>query len=386
METVSIERCDSYNEEEVYNAVERLVDHLGGWKAFIKPGKKVAVKPNLLMVKKPEDAATTHPSVVKAVVSQIQKAGGIVTIAESPGGPYNLTMLKYVYKITGIEKVADETGAILNFDLRVESRERNDNKYIRQLEVIKPLADADIIINLPKLKTHTMMVYTGAVKNMFGSIAGTAKTDYHLRMPDYNKFADSIIDIYLSSKPTLNLMDGIIGMEGYGPSSGNPRHIGILLASADGFALDAIAVKAIQLPCNKVPILCKAKERGLLVEDIRITGETIENVLVSDFNVPALNQTEQFNERKLFSQAKRFLRPRPIIQRNLCVQCGNCARNCPPKVISIEKGKVPLIDYNNCIRCFCCHELCGYKAIIIHRSMLSKIIMNRKMAGDGRQP
>ncbi|MBP7177382.1 MAG: DUF362 domain-containing protein [Thermoclostridium sp.] len=383
MQIVSLERCDSYNEEAVYAAVEKLIDSLGGWKSFIRPGKKVALKPNLLTFKKPEEAATSHPSVVKAVISQIQKAGGIVSIVESPGGPYSTTILKHVYKTTGMEKIADQTGAILNYDLRVTKINTDQSKYIKQLEVLKPLTDADIVINLPKLKTHTMMTFTGAVKNMFGAIAGTAKADMHLRMADYMKFADCLIDIFLSVKPTLNIMDAIDGMEGYGPTNGSPRHIGVLLASTDGFSLDATALKMIGLPVKKVPVMFNASERKLLDEEIKIAGEPIENLIINDYNIPLLNEHERAEkyDRGMMKHLKKRLRPKPEIQNSLCVECGTCIENCPPGVIIIGKDGKPDIDYKNCIRCFCCQELCTHNAITIHRGMLSKMIMHKSMAG-----
>lgn len=389
MQTVSIERCDDYSGQNVEKAIEKLIDQLGGWKKYIKPGKRVVIKPNLLMFKKPEEAATTHPSVVKAVIRQVNRAGGVVTIAESPGGPYNQAMLKYVYKTTGIEQVADETGAILNFDLRVETKDHSQAKYIKQPEVLKPLFDSDIIINLPKLKTHAMMSFTGAIKNMFGAVAGTAKADLHLRMPDYDKFADSLIDIYLSVKPTLNIMDAIDAMEGCGPTNGTPRHLGILLASADGFALDATAVKVIQLPEERVPILQQAGKRGLFDGDIRILGEKIEDIMVKDFDLPIFHSRERYyNDRGFFRFGNRWFRPRPVINEYLCVRCGNCMKNCPPKVIVIERGREPFIDYKKCIRCFCCHELCPHKAVSIHRNILSKFIMDKRFSGmkhDGQK-
>ncbi len=384
MKIVSLERCSSYDEEAVYAAVDKLVEGIGGWKSIVSPGKKVAVKPNLLMFKKPEEAATTHPSVVKAVIRQIQKAGGIAEIVESPGGPYNAAMLKRVYKSTGIEKIADETGAVLNYDLRVSKIVNEQAKYIKQLEILKPLADADIIINLPKLKTHTMMTYSGAVKNMFGAIAGTAKADMHLRMPDYLKFADCLIDIFLGVKPTLNIMDAIEGMEGYGPTNGSPRKLGVLLASQDGFALDAAALKIISLPADKVPVMRNAKERKLLDEEIGFVGEPIENVMVSDYNIPLLNESERIDKfnRGAMKHIKNWIRPRPEVQNSLCVVCGNCVKNCPPKVITIGKSGKPAIDYRNCIRCFCCHELCPHNAITVRRSLLSKLMMNKNIAGQ----
>lgn len=383
MQYVSIAKCSDYNEENVYKAVEDIVNKLGGWKKYIKPGNTVVVKPNLLMPKKPDEAATTHPAVVKAVVSQVQKAGGIVTIAESPGGPYGYTYLKHVYKVTGIERVADETGAILNYDLRVQGKNHPQAKYIKQLEVIRPIAEADIIINLPKLKTHTMMAYSGAVKNMFGAVAGTTKADFHLRMPDYMDFADCLIDIFLSVKPTLNIMDAVYGMEGYGPSAGKPRKIGILLASTNGFALDCAALNVIGLPFEKVPIIKQANKREFIREDYCVWGCDIKDITINDYAIPVLNDTERCNafDRGFLKLAKRWLRPKPVIDQNTCVRCGNCARNCPPKVINIEKGKSPYIDYRKCIRCFCCHELCSYKAITIHRNIISKLMTDKRLAG-----
>lgn len=386
MQIVSIERCENYDEEKVYNAIEKSINNLGGWRKFIKPGKVVAIKPNLVMHKKPEKAATTHPTVLKAIISQVQNVGGLVVIAESPGGPYNQTMLKHVYKMTGVEKVADETGAILNYDLRSEIINRPQGKYLKQFEIIKPLVDTDIIINIPKLKTHGSMTYTGAVKNMFGAIAGTSKTDLHMRMPDYYKFADSIIDIFLGTKPTLNIMDAIIGMEGYGPTSGEPKHIGLLLASDNGFSLDAIAAKIIQIPSDYVPVFVQAKKRGLISEDISIIGEQLEDVTVKDFKIPEHSADEHYSalHKGYMKSFRRLLRPRPVIQKNLCKKCGECEKNCPPKVIKTNKDNEPIIDYKDCIRCFCCQELCNHNAIKIHRNILSRMLIHKKATGHKR--
>jgi len=384
MDTVSIERCSNYEYDNVYNCVEKLVDNLGGWKAFIKPGDSVAVKPNLLRYKKPDEAATTHPAVVKAVISQVQKAGGNVIIAESPGGPYSRAMLRYVYRATGIEKVADETGAVLNYDLRVTKINSPDSKYVKSLEIIKPLADADIIINIPKLKTHAMMVYTGAVKNMFGAIAGTAKADLHLRMPDYNDFADSLIDIYLGAKPAISIMDAVEGMEGYGPSAGTPKHIGLLLASSSGFALDIAAVKIIKLSPENVPVLRNAKKRCLVDDNnIRIVGEEIESVVCDDFSIPALYGAKRQNiiKRSLLNLIKKQSRPKPVISAEKCVRCGNCVKICPAAALVHENQSIPSIDYKKCIRCFCCHELCDYKAVDIRRGFVSRVMADRRLSG-----
>jgi len=384
MDTVSIERCNNYEYENIYNCVERLVGSLGGWKAFIKPGDMVAVKPNLLMYKKPEEAATTHPAVVKAVISQVQKAGGNVVIAESPGGPYSRTMLRYVYRATGIEKVADETGAVLNYDLRVTKINRPDSKYVKSLEILKPLADADVIVNIPKLKTHASMIYTGAVKNMFGAVAGTAKTDLHFRMPDYNDLADGLIDIYLSAKPAISIMDAVEGMEGYGPSAGTPKHVGLLLASRNGFALDIAAAKIIKLPPEKVPVLKNAEKRGLAdFNSINIIGENIESVIINDFNIPYLYGVKRQGiiKRSFLKLIKKQSKPKPVISAEKCMRCGNCVKICPVAAIVSENKDIPQIDYKKCISCFCCHELCDYKAVDIRRGIVSRLMTDRRLSG-----
>ncbi|NLM26892.1 MAG: DUF362 domain-containing protein [Clostridiaceae bacterium] len=384
MDTVSIERCKNYEYDNVYNCVEKLIDNLGGWKAFIKPGDRVAVKPNLLRYKKPEEAATTHPAVVKAIISQVQSAGGNIIIAESPGGPYSRTMLRHVYRATGIEKVADETGAVLNYDLRVTKINRPQSKYVKSFEILKPLADADVIINIPKLKTHAMMVYTGAVKNMFGAVAGTAKADLHLRMPEYNDFADSLIDIYLGAKPAISIMDAVEGMEGYGPSAGTPKHIGLLLASSSGFALDVTAAKIIRLSPDNVPVLRNAKKRDLVDENnINIIGENIENVICNDFDIPALYGAKRQNiiKRSFLNLIKKQSRPKPVISAEKCARCGNCVKICPAAAFVYDNRNIPSIDYKKCIRCFCCHELCDYKAVDIRRGVVSRLMTDRRFSG-----
>ena len=170
MTNVSVIKCPNYTEAEVIKAITASLEPMGGIQAFVKPGMKVTVKPNLLMRKKPSDVATTHPAIVKTVIRLVQDAGGIVTIAESPGGPYIKQLLKSVYSGTGIEQVANETGAILNYDLRLEKVTIENGIYLKNINILKPIADADLVINIPKLKSHMMMVYTGAVKNMFGAI------------------------------------------------------------------------------------------------------------------------------------------------------------------------------------------------------------------------
>jgi uncharacterized protein (DUF362 family)/Pyruvate/2-oxoacid:ferredoxin oxidoreductase delta subunit len=376
-----VETCDNYRIDRVINCLEKIFDRLGGVSAIIKPGMVVAIKPNLLLPKDPEDAATTHPNVVKGIAAIVQKAGGLAIIAESPGGPYNTTSLGRLYSVTGMEAVADETGAQLNFDLRVEKVENTGGKIVKSPKIIKPLADADLIINAAKLKTHGFMVYSGAVKNMFGAIPGLEKAEYHMRFSHPDRFSDCIIDIFLAAKPRLNIIDGIIAMEGDGPGSGVQKHLGVLIGSEDGFAADYAALELIGVDYRRVPVMKWAEERQLFNPDeVEFEGIDIETAKPASFDVPAL---EKGIRRKLLAKLGLILgkgfRPKPEILHERCVLCGKCIEVCPPKIISAGDDNRISIDYKKCIRCFCCHEFCPEKAVRIKRNAIRRLFEYKRI-------
>ena len=379
MMDVIINTSENYRLDRVVACLEKIFDSMGGIENIVKPGMRVAIKPNLLMAKKPEEGATTHPSVVHAVIKLVQKAGGIAVIVESPGGPYNIPLLKMVYAKTGIEQVANETGAELNYDLRIEKINNDEAEYLKSLKILKPLHDADLIINLAKLKTHGFMVYTGAVKNMFGSIAGLEKTDYHLRMSNDELFANCLIDIFLATKPRINIIDSIIAMEGDGPSAGVPKYIGCLFASKDAFACDYAALKAIGVDYRKVPVMRIAEERGLFNKDnVKILGVDLESIKPDSFDVPALTYKRTGSRFALIRYIKSKFRPQPEIIQERCIRCGKCIEVCPPKAVAKDKEKQVVIDYKKCISCFCCHEFCPEKAIKIRKNALRKLLEYRR--------
>ena len=375
MMDVIINTSENYRLDRVVACLEKMFDSMGGIENIVKPGMRVAIKPNLLMAKKPEDAATTHPSVVHAVIKLVQKAGGIAVIVESPGGPYNIPLLRMVYAKTGIEQIANETGAELNYDLRVEKINNNEAEYLKSLKILKPLHDADLIINLAKLKTHGFMVYTGAVKNMFGSIAGLEKSDYHLRMSNHELFANCLIDIFLATKPRINIIDGIIAMEGDGPSAGVPKYVGCLFASTDAFACDYAALKAIGVDYRKVPVMKIAEDRGIFDKNkVNIIGVDLESIKPDSFEVPALELQKTGSKFAFVRFIKNKFRPQPQIIQDKCIRCGKCIEVCPPKAVVKDKEKNIGIDYKKCISCFCCHEFCPEKAIRIRKNTLRKFL------------
>lgn len=378
---VVINTSENYRLDRVTNCLEQIFDQLGGIKNIVKPGMRVAIKPNLLMAKKPEDAATTNPAIVHAVIKLVQKAGGIATIVESPGGPYNAPLLRMVYSKTGIEEVANLTGAELNYDLRVEKINNPEAAYLKSLKILKPLHEADLIINIAKLKTHGLMVYTGAVKNMFGSIAGLEKSEYHLRMSDNKQFANCLIDIFLATRPQINIIDGIIGMEGDGPSAGVPKYIGCLLASVDAFACDYAALEIIGVDYKKVPVLKVAEERGLFdKKHVNFIGVNLNQIKLDSFAVPALNHVKSNSGFSFGRFLKKRFRPQPVILLDKCIGCGKCVEVCPPKAAVINKDRNVTIDYKKCINCFCCHEFCPEKAIKIRKNTLRRFLEYKRIS------
>jgi uncharacterized protein (DUF362 family)/Pyruvate/2-oxoacid:ferredoxin oxidoreductase delta subunit len=316
--------------------------------------------------------------VVEAVVRLVQEAGGIPIIGDSPGGPYTVGALQSIYARSGLKEVAERTGAELNYDVGQEVVPHPEGKLVKSLTVTKSALDVDVVIPISKLKTHGMMTFTGAVKILFGVIPGLLKAEYHLRMPDVRSFADLLVDITTWVKPALSIMDGVVGMEGDGPSAGKPRQIGALLMSRDPFALDVVATQLIGLKPEKVPTIMAARERGQAsrMEDVALAGDSRSLWRIQNFVVPKTVSINVVDMMPLPQGVKTFLinrvRPRPVFQHELCVGCSDCVKNCPPKALRMNEKKRPEIDLAACIRCFCCQELCPRQAVEIVKPRLAR--------------
>ncbi|MDF2986998.1 MAG: hypothetical protein K0R50_2508 [Eubacterium sp.] len=335
MSKVSISRCSNYEYDNVISAVRNSMELLGGMSAFIDPGDRVLLKVNLLMKRKPEKVTTTHPAVVQAVAELVIEAGGKPIIGDSPGGYhfYNKGTLEEVYETCGMKYAAAVSGADLNYNTDVFDVPYPEGKIMKSIKTIKPVLEADKIINIPKIKTHMMTVYSGAVKNMFGIIPGSYKAEYHLRFDDTGDFADLLIDICSFSKPTLTIMDAVIGMEGYGPTNGSPKKVGLVISSTDPYALDAVAADIIGLGALQVPTVRKSIDRGLYkgdVSNMEILGEEINNVKVPDFKKPtvkvAFNLYSILIPKPLLKRINRFIKPTPRFNRVKCKGCGMCEK------------------------------------------------------------
>jgi uncharacterized protein (DUF362 family)/Pyruvate/2-oxoacid:ferredoxin oxidoreductase delta subunit len=377
---VVLKYCPDYTADVEQRLREGLTEW-GDMSAFVKPGQKVLLKVNLLMKKRPEEAVTTHPSVVEAVVRLVQEAGGIPIIGDSPGGPYTLSALQSIYTWSGLREVAERTGAILNEDVGQTTIQCPEGKLVKSLTVTNCVLNADVIIPLSKLKTHGMMTFTGAVKILFGVIPGLLKAEYHLKMFKTSDFADLLVDIAVWVKPALSIMDGVVGMEGDGPSAGKPRDIGALILSTDPFALDVIAADLIGLKPERVPTLMAARARGLTsrLNEIQLKGDARSLWRIQDFLIPKAVSTNFLDRVSLPRNVKRFLlnrvRSRPIFEHEMCVGCSDCVNNCPPKALTMNENQRPVVDLEACIRCFCCQELCPHQAIKLYKPWLARKLL-----------
>ena len=371
MHLITIEKCPDYDVAAVTEALVRLLEPLGGMEAFVRPGERVLLKPNMLYGKPPEKAVTTHPAVLKAVIGLVREAGGTVLVGDSPG----FGGIRKVAEKSGMLAVIEETGVeLVPFD---ETREVAGSGTFKSLHLARPYLAADRVINLPKLKTHEMMTMTCAVKNLFGAVVGPAKAGWHMKAgADRSLFARMLLEIYLVRPPDLNIVDAITAMEGDGPGSGDPRQVGLLLAGVNPVAVDVIAGEIAGIPKKLLYVEQAAIRMGLDGTDragIVTTGTPLSEAKVGDFRLPHISDVQFGLPPFLKNRLRHYLTSRPSVDPSECRLCGICRDACPPRAISIEGGKLRF-DYHSCIRCFCCRELCPEGALSVTEGMLLRII------------
>ena len=375
--------CPDYEQAEA--CIRALVEQMGGMGRFVRPGERIVLKANLLRAAPPESAICTHPAVVEAVARLVKEAGGTPVICDSPGGAlHKEAVLRSLYEKTGMAAAAAAAGAELSMDSSTRTVSLPEGKVLRQAEIITPVAEADGVIDLCKMKTHVLMSMTGAVKNLFGVIPGLSKVGYHATHPDHATFADVLLDLTGYVKPRLSLMDGILAMEGDGPgSSGTPRQAGLLLAAANPLALDTAAGAIMNLPRKDNPVLLAAERRGLTpcrMEDMELIGGTMEELRMADYKFPASTKSNLMDflgplARPAERLCKKALSQTPRIDGAKCVGCGICAKSCPGQAIAMTApGKKARISQKACIHCYCCHELCPQKAVELHQSWLGRLL------------
>lgn len=365
MSKVIIGACDNYQVGNLMDKINGAVELLGGWDKFVKPHDQVLLKVNMIGPKTADSAAVTHPEFVRAMIRILKAKNCTVWIGDSSGGAIaGIAPTAKSFKVTGYEKVALEEGAeIKNFDTEGVVGVTPESRCEETMYIAKPMFDADVVINLAKLKTHSAQIFTGAVKNVFGCIPGLRKARYHKMAPDPGEFGHIICDIHRATSIKLHIMDGILAMQGEGPTAGKVYQANKILASEDPLALDTVAAGMVGLDIETVPILTTARKRNLgesRLSKITLAGDFKQVPKLRDFKLPKRARTGKRRSSKTIVKVIEFFNTRPQVNLHKCRKCNVCVESCPVQAINKETKE---INYHKCIECMCCHELCMYKAV-----------------------
>jgi uncharacterized protein (DUF362 family)/Pyruvate/2-oxoacid:ferredoxin oxidoreductase delta subunit len=370
---VALFRCGKYEADRILGTVTRAIEELGGIDRFVRKGDRVLVKPNLLVGRPADKAVNTHPEVVRAVIRLVKQAGGKPLIGDSPA----MGSAVRVASRCGIADMArGEKVAVVDFDRPMVIDTRSGSKF-KRFQVDQSVLDADVLINLPKLKTHGQMTLTLGVKNIFGAVPGTRKTQWHLAAgADRMDFARMLVDLYRHVSPCLTLMDAVVGMHGNGPQNGDPKKIGLIAASEDAVALDAVVCEIVGLKRGRMPTILAAEEMGVgqtRIDEIDVAGARVGDCKVGGFVFPDAGDLMGPFPGFLKDYARDWLTTRPVLDARRCEMCLACAEACPPQVITVHNDCLRF-DLKRCIRCFCCQEMCPQGAISVGSGPLARLL------------
>jgi uncharacterized protein (DUF362 family)/Pyruvate/2-oxoacid:ferredoxin oxidoreductase delta subunit len=372
--TVAVLRCPSYDRTLLDRAVAEACEL--SEMPDVK-GRSVLLKPNILRTTLPEEAVSTRGEVLASFARFLKSKGAARILAgESPGWQSQ----DQAAKKSGILAACEAEGVEWIDFSKGEEFDCPQGRILKRFTFAAAIREADMLVSLPKLKTHRLLRYTGAIKNLFGLVPGLSKSAFHLRFPDPKDFGTMLVDLALAAKPAFSLMDGVVAMEGEGPSNGRPVQTGLVLASPDPLALDWIAASIIGYDPLELPYLVDAASRGAWIsgpEDIELRGLSISEARPAKFElIPAGSAGKSFAD-SLPPPLRRLLRDassaRPFFDHGKCVRCGGCISICPPKALEYapdaraKSKKRVAIDYEKCIRCYCCHEVCPEGAIRLRK-------------------
>lgn len=363
--TVAFRPCPDYDAS-LPQALDELLGDLGGWERLVPPGTTVLVKPNLLTDRTPELAVTTHPVLVRAVVLRLQRCGARILVGDSPASAVQLAR---VWERTGIQAVCQELGVPL-----VSFEQRGSRRIVsggQAFNVAVDALDVQLIVNLPKVKTHGLTTLTAAVKNLYGVLPGYQKTQRHkehAHPADFGRYVRALLD---TLPAMLSIADGVVGMEGEGPSNGTPVRLGFLAASMNPVSLDLALCQALRIPPRRVPYLVDdlAAGRG---SNFTWVGTSLAELALPPFKLPPPSPT-RFLPRFLVKLVSPYVWVRPSFNAN-CIRCSRCVNACPVKALQLGDTPTPVLDGALCIGCCCCHEVCPAKAIRMRQSPLLRLV------------
>ena len=359
-----------YTQQEIDSAVLRAFNHFGGVNNFIKSGERVLLKVNLVSGHDIARRVTTDPSIVRAVAKLILSAGATPFIADSPG----IDNFKSAAKKAGFLDIANELGIECRELTEPANLPVSEDSDFHKIQVSKDVINADKIINLPKLKTHGQMLLTMGVKNLFGCIPGRLKASWHYNVGlNRERFAGLLLDIYLNVKPCFTILDGIIGMHGDGPTSGEPYEFGIIAATQDAITMDFWLAKMMGAELDEYNLYNAAKRRNLTQCDLNpqdVEGDIVSSHVFEGVNLP---RTRTMRLLPSIPFLDRLMTSKPVHIPEKCIGCGRCQDMCAAGALRHENRHL-YFDYGKCIRCYCCHEMCPVKAIEFRESRLVKLV------------
>lgn len=375
---VAFAKCAQYNPENIYSALDKLFSALGGLKRFIPPGGSILIKPNLLTDRAPEKAVTTHPEVVRALIRMVRQCGAYPLVGDSPTGAMKI---ETVLEKTGFRVLCDEE-KVKFVVFEKEPCVMHDFKGV-PLAIAKAAFDADLIINVPKLKTHSFTLFSNAVKNVFGLLPGFQKALLHKSFPNPRQFGDCLAFLYGIIKPGLTVCDAVTAMEGDGPAGGDPVQLEFLAGSDDGVALDITLCNMLKINTKDVFYLDALRRSGIGESDpgmIEAAGDNNELSNMRPIKQPAIAHAARFIPHRLLRLVDPFVWIAPSFADSdrACTSCGRCVRACPVKAIELNKTGHPRLDRRKCIGCCCCHEVCPERAIKMICSPLLSLTSWRK--------
>jgi uncharacterized protein (DUF362 family) len=376
MEDVALMKCQSYDKDLKENII-KLVDGIGGFGKYFRRGDKVLIKPNFVLVKSlnpVNSAVTTNPEFISSVAEVLLDMGCTVAVGDSPMIGDAVDIAKRI----GIYDRLSRLGVkFINFRDTVpvsSMKEVLKNRRFKELTISKEVSEYDKIVNLPKLKTHSQMGMTLATKNLFGCVVGKRKLGWHMASGDMSTFARLLVEIALTVKPTLSILDGIVGMDLDGPTNGRPRRTGVILASTNTVALDRIVIELIGKKASTFPIFKAAEDLfapGSDISDINVIGEKIENCRIKNFRLLRIYPVDFIGLHFIYGPFKGLLKQRMVIDESKCIKCRRCEMQCPAEAMHFD-GRI-IIDHKKCIRCCCCSESCHQGAVKIDSPLLLKI-------------
>lgn len=343
---IFLQPCDSY-----FDVGKVLTKILLKHVHLFEPGDTVLVKPNMLSARRPEEGVTTHPAVLQTVLRFLKDSKCRAIVADSPASGN----FEKIAEKTGIRDVCQDLNVpIFELDQPVSV----DGQIYKKIHIDRRVFEVDKIVNLAKLKTHSQMVMTLAVKNTFGCVPGLEKSGWHMRCGTNENFAALLVDVHRLVKPVLNIIDGIVGMEANGPANGKTKHFGVIAVGTDGFALDFALCRRLNIEPLIVYTVRESMRRSLISDHVVEGNWTGQIQLPNTVSVLPVPSSLQKIARSLFRS--------PKISKSMCIRCKICEERCPAKAIDIDEFK---IDYDKCIKCYVCHEVCPQGAIRLVRRL-----------------